>query len=243
MNTKKVVVFIIILICTCLCGMIFNSKMNILTKKETKNNKIIEKNNNKVKNKTTEDIIKNENIVFLGDSITYYYPIDEIYNELPIVKSGVPGYKTDDILKELDSMVYQYNPTSVFLLIGTNDFRDEDDDGLVEKVENNIVEIVSKIKKNRKKTKIYIESIYPVNKSVNEKQVNHRDNEEISKVNNFLENYCKDNECIYIDVFKALVDSDGNYYKNYTDDGLHANSLGYARISRVLTPYIYGLTE
>ena len=190
-----------------------------------------------------EDIIKNENIVFLGDSITYYYPIDEIYNELPIVKSGVPGYKTDDVLKELDSMVYRYNPTSVFLLIGTNDFRDEDDDSLVEKVENNIVEIISKIKKNRKKAKIYIESIYPVNKSVDEKQVNHRDNEEISKVNNFLKNYCKDNECIYIDVFKALADSEGNYYKNYTDDGLHANSLGYARISRVLTPYIYGLAE
>ena len=55
MNKKKVGVFIIILICTFLCGMIFNSKMKFLTEKETKNIKIIEK----VDDELSESSIRN----------------------------------------------------------------------------------------------------------------------------------------------------------------------------------------
>ena len=80
------------------------------------------KTNAKEKEKTRKDEInKYENIVFLGDSITEFYPIDEIYGDLPIIKSGIAGYKTDDLLPKLEEMVYRYNPTSVYLLIGTND--------------------------------------------------------------------------------------------------------------------------
>ena len=65
------------------------------------------------KNKPAEELKEKENIVFLGDSITEIYPINKIYGDLPIIKSGVSGYKTEDILKRMDSMVYRYNPTKV----------------------------------------------------------------------------------------------------------------------------------
>ena len=56
------------------------------------------------KNKPAEELKEKENIVFLGDSITEIYPINKIYGDLPIIKSGVSGYKTEDILKRMDSM-------------------------------------------------------------------------------------------------------------------------------------------
>jgi len=201
------------------------------------------KTNAKEKEKTRKDEInKYENIVFLGDSITEFYPIDEIYGDLPIIKSGIAGYRTDDLLPKLEEMVYRYNPTSVYLLIGTNDLlwnKDEDK----EKVISNIKKIVENIKNNRKKTQIYIESIYPVNVDLDttRNMVGYRENETIIEVNKEIEKYCRENNYIYINMYDELTDEDGNLNKKYTDDGLHPNSLGYAKITRVLLPYIYGV--
>ena len=63
-----------------------------------------------------------ENIVFLGDSITDWCPFDALYDkDIPIINSGRAGYRTFSILEEMDDLVYKYNPTKVFILIGTND--------------------------------------------------------------------------------------------------------------------------
>ena len=35
-----------------------------------------------------------------------------------------------------------------------------------------------------------------------------------------------------------LTDDDGNFSEDYTNDGIHPNALGYAKITRVLMPYI-----
>ena len=79
---------------------------------------------NKIKNKKydyNQRTSIEDNFVFLGDSITAYYPTNELYNDLPVINSGVASYTTTDILNNLDEMVMVYNPTKVFILIGTND--------------------------------------------------------------------------------------------------------------------------
>lgn len=191
---------------------------------------------------TEEKIRKYENIVFLGDSITDYYPIDEIYGDLPIINSGISGYKTTDILPRLEEMVYRYNPTSIYLLIGTNDLiqnKEEDKEQAIE----NIKEILKKITEKKKKAKIYVESIYPINTNLDKTKdmVGKRENETIMEVNEEIKKYCKENKYEYIDMYSELTDSDGNFSKEYTNDGLHPNDLGYAKITRILLPYIYGI--
>lgn len=229
---KGIIIVLIILIVGIIIG--YNLKE---PEKEVVSKKVIVE-----KGKTTNEILKKDNIVFLGDSITEYYPIDEIFN-LPIINSGKSGYKTDQIIPELKELVYQYNPTSVYILIGTNDFRDEDDDKLVNEVEENIVKIVENIQKYRSKAKIYIQSIYPVNRTIKNNSANHRQNDEIIEVNNYLKEYCEKEHLTYIDMYNKLVDEDGNLSKEYTNDGLHPNELGYSRISRELLPYIYEIEE
>lgn len=199
--------------------------------------KVITKENNR---KKIADIRKYENIVFLGDSITDFYPIDTIYMDLPIVKSGISGYTTEDILDRMDSMVYQYNPTSVFLLIGTNDIM-YDGESTKEKTIENIEKILKNIKSNRKQTKIYLEAIYPVNKKLNSQMVRNRDNDIIREINDTLEKYCDENDITFIDMYEVLQDEEGNFSKDYTDDGLHPNDLGYAKISQVIAAYIYDI--
>ena len=184
-----------------------------------------------------EEIKKNENILFLGDSITDWYPIDEVFNDLPIVRSGIAGYKTTDILDRMDEMVYRYNPTKVFLLIGTNDLNVEgmDRDDVVNKIEK----IFTNIKKNRKNAKLYYQSIYPVNDEANNSSAQNRSNEDIKYVNAELKKFCEENDITYINMYDTLVNSDGKFSLSYTKDGLHPNDLGYARISAELLRYIY----
>lgn len=185
------------------------------------------------------DISKNENFVFLGDSITDWYPIEELYEDMPIVNSGKAGYKTQDILEEMDELVYQYNPTKVVILIGTNDLNnDVPEDKMLE----NIEKIIKDIKKNRKKAKLYVQSIYPINNSdnnkINKDTVGVRTNETIQRVNKQIKKICKQQNVTYIDMYSELVDNEGNLMLKYTKDGLHISELGYLKITRILLSYL-----
>ena len=40
-------------------------------------------------------------------------------------------------------------------------------------------------------------------------------------------------------MYNKLTDSDGNFYKQYTYDGLHPSTLGYIIITNVLKKYIF----
>ena len=83
------------------------------------NEKIIEFKNNP---------IGHGKIVFLGNSITQglRHHIHEFYRE-DIVNRGISGDYTDGVLARLQEIKY-YKPKAVFLLIGLNDFFDDNSD-------------------------------------------------------------------------------------------------------------------
>ncbi len=179
-----------------------------------------------------------DNFVLLGDSITDWYPVEEFFDDLPVVNSGIAGYHTIDILNNLKEMVWIYNPTKVFILIGTNDIG-----AGVEKKEvvSNIKKIIKEIKNLRPQAKIYLQSIYPVNNTddekINKDAVKSRDNKVIQDVNKSLKAYCQDSNVTYIDVYHELLDQEGNLKLKYTTDGLHMSNLGYLRVTKTLLPY------
>ena len=72
---------------------------------------VVEKNVKKEKN------YKYENIVFLGDSITDYYDLDKYYKNMPVINSGTAGYKTNQILDELDEINIKYIRQKYFYLL------------------------------------------------------------------------------------------------------------------------------
>ncbi len=179
-----------------------------------------------------------DNFVLLGDSITAGYPVEEFFDDLPVVNSGVNGYTTTDILDHLEEMVSVYNPTKVFLLIGVNDIRGNVD---IKKVVDNISKIINQIKKLRPSAKIYLESIYPINDtdqdSIDHDAVAGRKNSDIQSINKQLAKKYKDSDVTYIDVYKELADKDGNLQLKYTQEGVHMSSLGYLKVTKVLLPY------
>lgn len=176
-----------------------------------------------------------ESIVFLGDSITSRYDLNKYFPNYNVYNSGIAGNMTKDILENMENRVFAYNPTKVFILIGTNDlvYSGLDNDG----IKNNIEEIINKIYEKNSNTKIYLESIYPVNNSINKEIVETRTNENIKDLNNKIEKICN-NKCTYINMYDNLTDKNGNMKRIYTVDGLHLNKIGYKVITNKLIKYL-----
>lgn len=180
-----------------------------------------------------------ENIVFLGDSITDFYDLDKYYEGYHVVNSGINGNQTDDILGDMNRRIYQYNPSKVFILIGTNDLQR---DKSIDEIVDNIKKIVEGIEDNRPQAQIYIESIYPINNTDAEKidhnMVGKRTNEDIKKINDKLESYCKEKNITYIDLYNLLVDDEENLKEEYTNEGLHISDEGYEVITEKIKEYL-----
>ena len=176
-----------------------------------------------------------ESIVFLGDSITSRCDLNKYFSNYNVYNSGIAGNMTKDILDNMENRVFVYNPTKVFILIGTNDlvYSGLDNDG----IKNNIEEIINKIYEKNSNTKIYLESIYPVNNLINKEIVETRTNENIKDLNNKIEKICN-NKCTYINMYDNLTDKNGNMKRIYTVDGLHLNKIGYKVVASKLTKYL-----
>lgn len=190
----------------------------------------------KVITKKEEVVVMDDNYLFLGDSITEQYDLDEYYNDLPVVNSGISGNKTKDLLNDLNNRVYQYNPSKVFLLIGTNDIQSKVEEDVIV---NNIKKILEDIHENRPYAKLYLEAIYPVDEGSSGAQ--DRTNKEIQSINASLEDYCKKNDITFIDMYDLLLDPESDkdrLFEDYSKDGLHISDEGYEVITEKLMKYI-----
>ena len=194
----------------------------------------------KIKIKKEEVVRNDENIVFVGDSIFEGYDIDKYFKGKHVVNSGVSGNTTISILEDMEKRIYRYNPSEVFLLIGTNDFTHDDisrEDTVV-----NIGEIIDKIKENRAYTKINVLSILPINDSNDEKinieMIGRRNNKDIKKMNSSIEILCEEKGSTFIDVYSLLVDEDDKLKIDYTREGLHLTSDGYSAITKEISKYL-----
>lgn len=191
------------------------------------------------KEEVVEKVVDN-NYLFLGDSITEQYDLKEYYEDYPVVNSGVSGDFSSSIVENMKKRVYDYNPSKVFLLIGINDLRNGKD---VSEIVSNTKEIIELIKENRPYSEIYLESIYPINKTDDDKISDsvrdiEFDNEKIIEVNDLLKDLAKDEKITYVDLYNKLIDDDGNLNISYTKDGLHISSEGYECITKELMKYI-----
>ena len=185
-------------------------------------------------------VVNDDNYVFLGDSIFEMYNLEKHYEGLPVINSGVSGNTTMNVLDNMQRRVYRYNPSKVFVLIGTNDLYNNR--FTIDEIVNNIEEIIKEISKNRPYAEIYISSILPVNNTDNKKidhaVVYNRTNEEISNLNSKIELLCEAYKIDYIDLYSLLIDDDGNLDIDYTVEGLHISEAGYEVITNEIMKYI-----
>lgn len=188
---------------------------------------------------TETSIVVDENILFLGDSIFEGYDLEKYYDGIHVVNSGISGNTTSDILKDMNNRIYKYNPSKVILLIGTNDINKGVE---IEKVVENIEKIVDGIKENRPYADIYIQSVYPVNRSDDDKieleSVGKRKNSVISDMNEKIKRMCSEKSVTYMNIYDSLLNEDGELELDYTLEGLHITEKGYSVITSEVMKYL-----
>ena len=171
------------------------------------------------------------NYLFIGDYHTNGMDFEGFYK--PYVKVCNEDYTTKDILDDLKDHIYVYNPTHVFIELGSNELVDENS---ISEMVNNLKRIVRGIQNNRSLANIYVESLYPINDS--------KDNfnsdlsiELIKKANTEIKSMCKSLDVDYIDMYSELSVED-KLKDDYTEDGINLNEDGYKKVFKVINRYI-----
>lgn len=85
---------------------------------------------------------------------------------------GIPGYLTFGLLERLDEVI-DGKPSKVFILIGINNVARKIPDSMIV---NNYKNMADRIKSGLIKTKIYLQSLFTTNESLN-KLLNHYRND------------------------------------------------------------------
>lgn len=175
--------------------------------------------------------VDNKSIIFLGDSITDGNEWSEIFYNTNVKNRGISGDTTIGIMERLNTIVKE-KPEKIFLMVGTNDL------GELRHSTSTIIDdykkILDFIKVQSPNTKVYVESILPVN---TKKLKSPRKNSDIKEINNQLKNISND-DAIYINLFDLFIDKNGELDEKYTHDGLHVNGDGYLIWSNAIKKYI-----
>lgn len=167
------------------------------------------------------------NYLFLGDFNTYkfdfkYYGLDYHY-----VKVASNVYTTTNLFDKFKRDVYDYNPSVIFIQLGVVDLSKGK---AIEEIAHNIEIIIDNIKENRPYAKIYIESLYPINKDVdnynNSILGDNVTNSKIEDLNKLIKKSALDKGVNYLDIYSLLV-KDGKLNSSYTDNGVYINNDGY----------------
>jgi len=175
----------------------------------------------------------NSDIYFLGDSLTDGCEWNELFSNSKIKNRGINGDTTQGVLNRINQLT-QSKPPKIFLMIGINDLLNNLDQ---DKILNNYQEIVKNIKNNSPNTKIYIQSILPMNFEI-DKTKRQTDNTKISKLNNNLKNISDNSKVFYIDLYSSFINSSNQLNPQYTLDGIHLNGKGYLIWKNQISKYI-----
>jgi len=164
-------------------------------------------------------------VVFMGDSITDGWKLDEYFPDKTYINRGISGQTTPQMLIRFRPDVIALKPRVVLILAGTNDIAGNTGPMTLEMIENNYASMADLAKSNG--IKIIFASVLPIHDYGKTKVSERRQPEQILKLNEWLKGYCKAKGHIYLDYFGKMVDEKGMLKAELANDGLHPNAEGY----------------
>lgn len=171
-----------------------------------------------------------KDIVFLGNSLTANTDWQELLEMGNVKNRGISGDISFGILERLKEIT-DTKPAKIFLLIGINDISRNIPDELILK---NYSKIVSRIRSESPNTKIYLQTLLPVN-HIFDKFKNHygKDNH-ILYVNEAIRKMADQKMIFVIDLYPHFLDENNRLKSELTHDGLHLTATGYQVWAKLL---------
>ena len=175
--------------------------------------------------------------VFIGDSITDLYHLDEYYSDLDkaTYNRGIGGDTTIGVLNRLDVSLYQIVPSNIVLMIGINDINSgylEDD------IIARYTSILDNIKSNLPSSKLFVMSILPMHDAMQGYIDLNKNTEIIISINSKIKLLAEERSYQYMDLFSLVKDEDNHLIKAYSDDGIHLNDAGFRVWTDLVKPVL-----
>ncbi|MGE5570293.1 MAG: GDSL-type esterase/lipase family protein [Rhodospirillales bacterium] len=172
-------------------------------------------------------------VIFLGDSITDGWRLNEYFPDRDFVNRGISGQITSQMLARMKADVIDLAPAAVLVLAGTNDIAR----GIPLTVIQNNLSMIADLAQAHNITPLFA-SVLPVSdyhKDENPayEMTKRRPPATIRALNTWIQNFCRQRKYVYVDYFSALVDEAGFLKADAAGDGLHPNSTGYRLMAPV----------
>ncbi len=161
-------------------------------------------------------------VVFLGDSITDFWHLNEYFTGRDFLNRGISGQVTSQMLGRFKEDVIDLHPRAVLILAGTNDIARGTPLNIIE---SNLLMMAELARANQ--IKVLIASVLPTG----EQQVT-RPTSTIQQLNSWIESYCTQSGAAYVDYYSKTRAPSGMLQPDLADDGLHPNGKGY----RIMAP-------
>jgi lysophospholipase L1-like esterase len=170
-------------------------------------------------------------VVFIGDSITDGWRLDQSFANKPYVNRGISGQVTSQMLVRMFPDVINLKPAAMIVLAGTNDIARNNGPTTLKMIQDNIQAMTELAQAHG--IKVILCSVTPIADYGRTPQTPQRPPSDILKLNDWLKTYASKSGAIYADYFSALVDAKGFLKDGISTDGLHPNAMGYALMAPV----------
>jgi lysophospholipase L1-like esterase len=163
----------------------------------------------------------------MGDSITEFWArADTTLFSNGVVGRGISGQTSPQMLLRFMQDVVELHPRVVHIMAGTNDVAGNTGPTSAQDFQNNIMAMVELAKAH--KIKVVLASIPPA--SAFPWHPGLQPAADIVALNTWLRGYAKSSGSSYVDYYSALVDPQGGFQKALSNDGVHPNRDGYAKM-------------
>ena len=180
-------------------------------------------------------------IIFVGDSITDLYPLDDHYTDLNLAtyNRGIGGDTTDGLLDRLQVSIFDLAPSKIVLMIGINDIFGGGKNN--DYVLNNYNLILEKISKKLPDTKVFCMSLLPISLTLQEyaPQIDiNAKNAQVLAANQRIQNLATLYGYEYYNLNELVSDQNGSLDMQYSVDGLHLNAAGFEVWTDLIKPHL-----
>lgn len=168
--------------------------------------------------------VDSTDVVMLGDEFTEYAGDWNVLLLWKHVRNrGIAGDNVDGVGRRLGQML-KGKPKAVFLMVGSRDILDGTS---AQALLDRYAAIVKKIRQLSPSTKLYVQSILPINEGYKREGLEGK-TEAVSAFNRSFRHYCECNKIVYINLFKSFVRRSTNELRReLTQDGYALSSFGY----------------
>lgn len=158
----------------------------------------------------------------------------ELFNMSNVKNRGISSDVIQGLYDRVEPIIAG-KPKKIFVLSGVNDISHN---LTADSVARAMEELIIRIKEGSPRTKIYLQSLLPINNDFRRYKAMIGKEQVILDTNALLKEVAQRNGVTWVDLFLVFADKDGKMPVKYTNDGLHLLGPGYLLWRDTILKYV-----